>query len=86
MSFPLLAEVFGKRGFTYKQSESQHNFAHIWEIVDGRSVPVYQVNLVDGSFLELPYYKHLKTKTKIKLSEAEAEYDRRFKRWYKKSH
>ena len=61
------------------------NLARIWEIIDGRSVPVLQVNLVDGSFLEMDHYPLLDTKVKIKLADAEAEYRRRFKGRRKKA-
>ena len=85
MTLFILAQVMARRGFTHKQSKSDPNLARIWEIIDGRSVPVLQINLVDGSFLEMDHYPLLDTKVKIKLAEAEAEYHRRFKAWYKKS-
>ena len=85
MTLFILAQVMARRGFTHKQSKSDPNLARIWEIIDGRSVPVLQINLVDGSFLEMKHYPLLDTKVKIKLAEAEAEYHRRFKAWYKKS-
>ena len=85
MSLYLLLEIMAKRGISYRQSVTDKNFATIHEVVDGRSVPVLQVNLVDGSFLEMPHYPLLETRAKIKLAEAEAEYHRRFKSWYKKS-
>ena len=81
----VLSKVLDRRGISHNQSRSDPNFANIWEIIDGRSVPVLQVNLVDGSFLEMPHYPLLETKIKIKLADAEAEYHRRFKAWYKKS-
>ena len=81
----VLSKVLARRGISHNQSRSDPNFANIWEIIDGRSVPVLQVNLVDGSFLEMPHYPLLETKIKIKLADAEAEYHRRFKAWYKKS-
>ena len=86
MSLYILLEVTAKRGISYRQSVTDKNFATITEVVDGRSVPVLQVNLVDGSFLEMPHYPNLETKEKIKLADAQAEYHRRFKAWYKKSH
>ena len=85
MSLSLLSSVFGKRGITHKQSEADRNLAQVYELIDGQSVPVLQVNLIDGSFLEMPHYPLLETRAKIKLAEAEAEYHRRFKAWYKKS-
>ena len=85
MSLYVLSKVLARRGISHNQSWSDPNFANIWEIIDGRSVPVLQVNLVDGSFLEMPHYPLLETKIKIKLADAEAEYHRRFKAWYKKS-
>ena len=85
MSLYLLSKISARRGLTHKQSKSDPNLARIWEIIDGRSVPVLQVNLVDGSFLEMKHYPLLDTRTKIKLADAQAEYHRRFKAWYKKS-
>ena len=85
MTLFILAQVMARRGLTHKQSKSDPNLARIWEIIDGRSVPVLQVNLVDGSFFEMPHYPFLDTKVKIKLADAEAEYHRRFKAWYKNS-
>ena len=85
MTLFILAQVMARRGHTHKQSKSDPNLARIWEIIDGRSVPVLQVNLVTGKFLEMNHYPLLDTKTKIKLADAEAEYCRRFKAWYKKS-
>ena len=85
MSLYVLSKVLARRGISHNQSRSDPNFANIWEIIDGRSVPVLQVNLVDGSFFEMPHYPFLDTKIKIKLADAEAEYHRRFKAWYKKS-
>ena len=81
----VLSKVLARRGISHNQSRSDPNFANIWEIIDGRSVPVLQVNLVDGSFFEMPHYPFLDTKIKIKLADAEAEYHRRFKAWYKNS-
>ena len=85
MTLFILVQVMARRGLTHKQSKSDPNLARIWEIIDGRSVPVLQVNLVDGSFLEMKHYPLLDTRTKIKLADAEAEDHRRFKAWYKKS-
>ena len=85
MSLALLSNVLGKRGITHKQSKVDRNFVQVYELIDGRSVPVLQVNIIDGSFLEMPHYPLLETKIKIKLADAEAEYHRRFKAWYKKS-
>lgn len=85
MSLYILLEVMAKRGISYRQSVTDKNFATITEVVDGRSVPVVMVNLVDGSFLEMPHYEEMEVKAKIKLAEAQAEYHRRFKACYKKS-
>ena len=85
MTLFILAQVMARRGLTHKQSKSDPNLARIWEIIDGRSVPVLQVNLVDGTFLEMDHYPLLDTKVKIKLADAESEYRRRFKARRKKS-
>ena len=85
MTLFILADVMAKRGMSHKQSDVDANFATITEVVDGRSVPVVIVNLVDGSFLEMPHYEEMEVKQKIKLADAQAEYHRRFKAWYKKS-
>ena len=85
MSLYILLEVMAKRGISYRQSVTDKNFATITEVVDGRSVPVVMVNLVDGSFLEMPHYEEMDVKAKIKLAEAQAEYHRRFKARRKKS-
>ena len=85
MSLYILLEIMAKRGISYRQSVTDKNFATITEVVDGRSVPVVMVNLVDGSFLEMPHYEEMEVKAKIKLADAQAEYHRRFKAWYKKS-
>ena len=85
MSLYILLEVMAKRDISYRQSVTDKNFATITEVVDGRSVPVLQVNLVDGSFLEMPHYEEMEVKAKIKLAEAQAEYHRRFKARRKKS-
>ena len=85
MTLFLLSEVMAKRGISHRQSRLDPNFATICELVDGRSVPVVMVNLVDGSFLEMPHYEEMEVKAKIKLAEAQAEYHRRFKARRKKS-
>ena len=85
MSLYILLEVMAKRGISYRQSVTDKNFATITEVVDGRSVPVVMVNLVDGSFLEMPHYEEMEVKAKIKLADAQAEYHRRFKARRKKS-
>ena len=85
MSLYILLEVMAKRGISYRQSVTDKNFATITEVVDGRSVPVVMVNLVDGSFLEMPHYEEMEVKAKIKLAEPQAEYHRRFKARRKKS-
>ena len=56
MSFALLTEVFGKRGITHSQSNVDANFAKVYDLIDGKSMPVLLVNLTDGSFLEMPHY------------------------------
>ena len=86
MSLALLSNVLGKRGITHKQSKVDCNFVQVYELIDGQSVPVLQVNLVDGSFLEMPHYESLTDKNKRTLADAKAEYKCRFKVWYKKSH
>lgn len=85
MSLYILLEVMAKRGISYRQSVTDKNFATITEVVDGRSVPVVMVNLADGSFLEMPHYEEMEVKQKIKLADAQAEFHRKFKAWYKKS-
>lgn len=85
MTLFILANVMARRGLTHKQSKSDPKLARIWEIIDGRSVPVLQVNLINGSFLEMDHYPLLDTKVKIKLADAEAEYHRRLKSRRKKS-
>ncbi|WP_434351064.1 hypothetical protein [Trichococcus flocculiformis] len=86
MSLSLLSSVFGKRGITHKQSKADRNFVQVYELIDGRSVPVLQVNIIDGSFLEMPHYAGLTDKNKRTLADAKTEYKRRFQAWYKKSH
>ena len=85
MTLFILVQVMARRGLTHKQSKSDPNLARIWEIIDGRSVPVLQVNLVTGKFLEMDHYPLLDTKVKIKLADAESEYRLRFKARRKKS-
>jgi len=86
MSLVLLSNVLGKRGITHKQSKADRNFVQVYELIDGRSVPVLQVNIIDGSFLEMPHYASLTDKNKRTLADAKTEYKRRFQAWYKKSH
>lgn len=86
MSLALLSSILGKRGITHKQSLVDRNFVQVYELIDGRSVPVMQVNIVDGSFLEMPHYEGLSDRTKRALADAKAEYKRRFQAWYTKSH
>lgn len=86
MSFSLLAEVFGKRGITHKQSKVDCNFVQVYELIDGRSVPVLQVNLVDGRFLEMPHYFHMTDASKIRLADAHEEYHHRLMSWNAKNH
>ena len=86
MSLALLSNVLGKRGITHKQSKVDCNFVQVYELIDGRSVPVLQVNIIDGSFLEMPHYAGLTDKNKRTLADAKTEYKRRFQAWYKKSH
>lgn len=85
MSLYILLEVMAKRGISYRQSVTDKNFATITEVVDGRSVPVLQVNLVDGSFLEMPHYAGLTDKNKRTLADAKTEYKRRFQAWHEKT-
>ncbi len=86
MSLALLSNVLGKRGITHKQSKVDRNFVQVYELINGRSVPVLQVNIIDGSFLEMPHYAGLTDKNKQTLADAKTEYKRRFQAWYKKSH
>lgn len=86
MSLALLSNVLGKRGITHKQSKADRNFVQVYELIDGRSVPVLQINIVDGSFLEMPHYAGLTDKNKRTLADAKTEYNRRFQAGYKKSH
>lgn len=74
MSLALLSNILGKRGITHKQSKADHNFVQVYELIDGRSVPVLQVNIVDGSFLEMPHYAGLTDKDKRTLVDAKSEY------------
>ena len=85
MSLALLSSILGKRGITHKYSTADRNFVKIYELIDGRSVPVLLVNVVDGSFLEMPHYADLTDKNKRTLADAKTEYKRRFQAWYKKS-
>ncbi len=85
MSFALLTEVFGKRGITHSQSRVDANFAKVYDLIDGKSMPVLLVNLTDGSFLEMPHYCYMSDRSKATYATAQAEYKRRFKGWYKKS-
>lgn len=86
MSLALLSSILGKRGITHKQSKVDRNFVQVYELIDGRSVPVIQVNIVDGSFLPMPHYEGLSDRTKRTLADAKAEYKRRFQAWYEKIH
>ena len=85
MSFALLSNILGKRGITHKQSLVDRNFVQVYELIDGRSVPVMQVNIVDGSFLEMPHYSSLTDKNKRTLADAKTEYKRRFQAWHEKN-
>ena len=85
MSLPLLSSILGKRGITHKQSLVDRNFVQVYELVDGRTVPVMQVNIVDGSFLEMPHYEDLADRNKRMLADAKTEYKRRFQAWYEKN-
>ena len=85
MSLALLSSILGKRGIAHKYSTVDRNFVKIYELIDGRSVPVLLVNVVDGSFLEMPHYSSLTDKNKRTLADAKTEYKRRFQAWYKKS-
>lgn len=86
MSLALLSSILGKRGITHKQSKVDRNFVQVYELIDGRTLPVLQVNIVDGSFLEMPHYEGLNDRTKRTLADAKAEYKRRFQAWYEKIH
>lgn len=86
MSIALLSNVLGKRGITHKQSKSDRNFVHIYELIDGRSVPVLQVNLVDGRFLEMPHFEGLTDRSILRMAEAQEEFQLKFKLRNKKSH
>ena len=85
MSLALLSSILGKRGITHKYSTADRNFVKIYELIDGRSVPVLLVNVVDGSFLEMPHYADLTDKNKRTLADAKSEYKRRFQAWYEKN-
>ena len=85
MSLALLSNVLGKRGITHKQSKVDRNFVQVYELIDGRSVPVLQVNIIDGSFLEMPHYADLTDKNKRTLADAKSEYKRRFQAWHEKN-
>ena len=85
VSLALLSSILGKHGITHKQSLVDRNFVQVYELIDGRSVPVMQVNIVDGSFLEMPHYSSLTDKNKRTLADAKTEYKRRFQAWYQKS-
>ena len=85
MTLFLLSEVLAKRGISHRQSKADANFATIYELIDGRSVPVVMVNLVDGSFLEMPHYADLTDKNKRTLADAKSEYKRRFQAWHEKN-
>lgn len=84
MSLALLSSILGKRGITHKQSKVDRNFVQVYELIDGRTLPVLQVNIVDGSFLEMPHYTSLTEKNKQTLAGAKLEYKRRFQAWYTK--
>ena len=86
MTLFLLSEVLAKRGISHRQSKADANFATIYELIDGRSVPVITVNLIDGTFLEMPHYSHMTDVSKLRLADAHEEYHHRFKSWYKKRH
>ena len=85
MSLALLSNILGKRGITHKYSTVDRNFIKIYELIDGRSVPVLLVNVVDGSFLEMPHYADLTDKNKRTLADAKSEYKRRFQAWHEKN-
>ena len=86
MSLSLLSSVFGKRGITHKQSKVDCNFVQVYELIDGRSVPVLQVNLVDGRFLEMPHFEGLTDRSILRMAEAQEEFQLKFKPRNKKSH
>ncbi len=86
MSLALLADVFGKRGISHKHSKVDRNFVQVYELIDGRSVPVIAVNLVDGTFFEMPHYSHMTDASKIRLADAHEEYHHRLMSWNAKNH
>lgn len=86
MTLFLLSEVLAKRGISHRQSKTDANFAIIYELIDGRSVPVYTVNLVDGTFLGMPHYSKMTDASKIRLADAHEEYHHRFMSWHEKNH
>ena len=86
MTLFLLSEVLAKRGISHRQSKADANFATIYELIDGRSVPVIMVNLVDGTFFEMPHYSRMTDTSKLRLADAHEEYHHRFMSWRKKNH
>ena len=86
MSLALLSNVLGKRGITHKQSKVDCNFVQVYELIDGQSVPVLQVNLVDGRFLEMPHFEGLTDRSILRMAEAQEEFQLKFKLRNKKSH
>lgn len=86
MSLALLSNILGKRGITHKQSKVDCNFVQVYELIDGRSLPVITINLIDGTFLEMPHYSRMTEASKLRLADAHEEYHHRFIPWYKKSH
>ena len=86
MSLALLSNVLGKRGITHKQSKVDCNFVQVYELIDGRSVPVLQVNLEDGRFLEMPHFEGLTDRSILRMAEAQEEFQLKFKLRNKKSH
>ena len=77
MSLSLLASILGKRDIRHKQSKVDRNFVQIYDLIDGRLVPVMQINILDGSFLEMPHYAYSTDKNKRTLDDAKSEYKRR---------
>ena len=85
MSLPLLSSILGKRGITHKQSKVDRNFVQVYELIDGRSLPVITVNLIDGTFLEMPHYSRMTEASKLRIADAHEEYHHRFIPWYTKN-
>lgn len=84
MTLFLLSEVLAKRGITHKESKVDRNFVQVYELIDGRSLPVITINLIDGTFLEMPHYSRMTEASKLRLADAHEEYHHRFMSWNEK--